>query len=48
MSATRSVHIETLHPSARYSVAQINRAVRIAYIIGRGKLVLCEPPERPA
>jgi hypothetical protein len=39
------VHLETLHDPARYSFAQVHRARRIAYALGRGRLVLCEPPQ---
>lgn len=38
------VHVETLHPPGQYTVAQIENAVRIAAIINRGKLTLCEKP----
>jgi hypothetical protein len=38
------VHIETLHNPTRYSYAQIERACTLAALLGRGKLVLVEPP----
>ena len=38
--------IETLENPVRYTDAQIDRAVRIAEQINRGKFLLCEPPRR--
>jgi hypothetical protein len=38
------IHLETLHDPTRYSFAQVQRAKRIAYVLGRGRLVLCEAP----
>ena len=38
--------VETLHKIDHYTPAQLQRAVRIAHQIGRGKLVLAEWPER--
>lgn len=40
------VHVETMRKVAEYSPYQIDRAVRIAHALRRGKLVLCEPPRR--
>ena len=40
------VEIETLHDPARYSSTQIQRACRIARLLGRGRLILLEPPQR--
>jgi hypothetical protein len=40
------VHIETIHNPVRYSYAQIERACVIAQMLNRGKLVVCEPPQR--
>lgn len=40
------VHLETLKNPARYTDEQLDQACRIAYMLGRGKLVLCEPPGR--
>lgn len=39
-------HLETLANPARYTDAQIDRACQIAAALHRGKLVLCEPPQR--
>jgi hypothetical protein len=38
--------IETLEHPLRYTSAQLRRAGRIARLLGRGRLVLCEPPEQ--
>lgn len=38
------VHIETLHDPARYSRAQLDQACHVAYMLGRGKLLLVAPP----
>jgi hypothetical protein len=40
------VHIETIHNPRRYTCAQIDRPCAIAQSLGRGKLVLVEPPKR--
>jgi hypothetical protein len=40
------VQIETIHDPRRYTHAQIDRASAIAQTLGRGKLLLVEPPER--
>ena len=40
------VHIETIHNPRRYTDAQIDSACAIAQRLGRGKLVLVEPPKR--
>lgn len=42
------VHIVTLQNPVRYTYGQIERACAIAKLLGRGKLVLCEPPRRQA
>jgi hypothetical protein len=42
------VHIETLHEPTRYSAMQIEKACTLATVLNRGKLVLVEPPSRPA
>ncbi len=42
------VHIETLHEPTRYSAIQIEKACALATVLNRGKLVLVEPPLRPA
>jgi hypothetical protein len=42
----RGVHIETLHNPVRYTYAQIERACALAQLLGRGKLILVEPPQR--
>jgi hypothetical protein len=41
-----SVHIETLHEPQSYSREQIEFASRLAAVLGRGRLVLVEPPSR--
>jgi len=40
------VHIETIHNPIRYTYAQIEQACKIAAALGRGKLILAEPPRR--
>ena len=40
------VHVETLRHPAKYTFGQMERAKRIAHALGRGTLVLCEPPQR--
>lgn len=40
------VEIETLHDPDRYSPVQIQRACRLARLLGRGRLILLEPPQR--
>ena len=42
----RGVYIETLHNPVQYTYAQIERACAIAQMLGRGKLILVEPPQR--
>jgi hypothetical protein len=37
-------YIETLHNPTRYTYAQLETACAIAQLLGRGKLVLAEPP----
>lgn len=44
--ATPSAHIETLYNPVRYTYDQIERAVKLATTLNRGKLILCEPPRR--
>ena len=39
-------HIVTLHHPVRYTTAQIDRATRVAHLLGRGQFVLCEAPRR--
>ena len=41
---SRPVHIETIHEPIRYTHDQIERAATIAQLLGRGTLVLAEPP----
>ena len=43
---SRPVHIETIHEPNGYTHGQIERACTIAQLIGRGKLVLLEPPRQ--
>ena len=45
--ATPGVQIETLRDPARYTTGQIDKALVVAATLGRGKLVLVEPPMRP-
>jgi hypothetical protein len=40
------VHIERIHNPCRHTYAQVERARVIAKMLGRGKLVLFEPPGR--
>jgi hypothetical protein len=40
------VYIETIHNPVRYSPQQIEKACRVAAVLGRGKLVLVEQPQR--
>ncbi len=42
------VHIETLQEPTRYSAMPIEKACALAAVLDRGKLVLVEPPSRPA
>lgn len=42
----KGVFIETVHNPSRYTPAQIEKAVRLAAFLNRGKLVLTTPPER--
>jgi hypothetical protein len=41
-----SARVETLEDPRRYTAAQIERARRLAALLGRGRLVLCEKPAR--
>jgi hypothetical protein len=43
---TPGVHVETVENPIRYTYAQIEKACAIALGLGRGKLVLTEPPLR--
>lgn len=38
------VHIETLHHPREYSVRQLEQAYKVATALGRGRLLLLEPP----
>jgi hypothetical protein len=38
------VHIETLHKPTDYTEAEIENACKLAFILNRGKLVLCVAP----
>ena len=40
------LRVDTLRHPASYTPAQLDRATRIAHALGRGRLVLCEPPQR--
>jgi hypothetical protein len=40
------VQIETLDHPQLYTAEQLSRARRIAELLDRGRLVLCETPER--
>jgi hypothetical protein len=41
-----SILIETLDNPLRYTTEQLDRAWRVAEILGRGRLILCETPGR--
>lgn len=41
------VYVETVRHITVYPPVQVERAVKIAWEIQRGKLVLCEPPWPP-
>jgi hypothetical protein len=41
-----SILVETLDDPLRYTTEQIHRARRIAEMLGRARLVLCETPGR--
>jgi hypothetical protein len=43
---TPEIRVETVQHPQRYGPGQLDRAVRIAESMGRGLLVLCEPPHR--
>jgi len=43
---SRAVHVETIDSPARYSRAQIEHALVIAALIGRGRFILCERGRR--
>jgi hypothetical protein len=40
------IRVETVQHPQRYAPGQLERALRIAERLGRGRLVLCEPPHR--
>lgn len=40
------VHIETIRPPQQYTDLQLDRACEIARALNRGRLILCEPPQR--
>ena len=41
-----TIQVETLENPPRYTAEQIHRAIRIAELLCRGRLVLCEKPAR--
>jgi hypothetical protein len=41
-----SILVETLDNPLRYTPEQLDRARRIARLLGRGRLILCETPGR--
>lgn len=45
MASYQPVHVETIHSVKAYTTAEINYAIRLAYALGRGKLVVCIPPK---
>jgi hypothetical protein len=40
------VHIETLKNPQEYTPAQLDLACKVAGLLGRGRLLLLEPPRR--
>jgi hypothetical protein len=40
------IQVETLQDPLRYTPGQLERARRLAALLGRGRLVLCETPAR--
>ena len=42
-----SIVIETLDDPMRYTLEQLKRAERVARVLDRGRLVLCELPVGP-
>jgi hypothetical protein len=46
MMSGAGLYLETLQPPQRYTDAQLDRAAAIAQALNRGKLVLCEQPQR--
>jgi hypothetical protein len=42
-----SIVIETLDDPIRYTIEQLNQARRVAKLLDRGRLVLCELPVGP-
>jgi hypothetical protein len=45
MASIPGVHVETLGKPTDYTPAQIELACKVAFVMARGKLTLCEPPE---
>ncbi len=44
----RGIHIETLQSPQAYTSEQIDLACKVAGLLGRGRLLLVEPPRRPS
>jgi hypothetical protein len=40
------IHIETLHSPQAYTSKQLDLACKVAGLLGRGRLLLVEPPRR--
>jgi hypothetical protein len=40
------IHIETLHSPQAYTPKQLDLACKVAGLLGRGRLLLVEPPRR--
>lgn len=47
MAPIPGVHVETLRSPVHYSERQLDRACMVAFLLQRGRFVLCEPPENP-
>jgi hypothetical protein len=45
MAQVPGVHIETLRKPTEYTLEQIELACKVAFVMNRGKLTLCEPPK---
>jgi hypothetical protein len=45
MAQIPGVHVETLDKPTSYTAEQIELACKVASVMNRGKLILCEPPE---
>jgi hypothetical protein len=43
---TRRVNVETLFAPSLYTADQIEIALAVAWLLGRGRFVLVEPPAR--